>query len=90
MVFSPSILCGNGTQLQGIILAFMRRFSPVLNFIVVTTDTDCEAAQRKEERKMLSALLLQPHPRTGATPLHVGVAKGYIRVMSMLVKVEAS
>lgn len=33
-----------------------------------------------------SARLLQPHPRTGATPLHVAAAKGYIRVMSMLVQ----
>lgn len=33
-----------------------------------------------------SARLLQPHPRTGATPLHVASAKGYIRVMSMLVQ----
>lgn len=33
-----------------------------------------------------SARILQPHPRTGATPLHVAAAKGYIRVMSMLVQ----
>ena len=54
----------------------MRRFSPALNIIVVTTDTDCEAAQRKEERKMLAAQLLQPHPQNGETPPHVGAAKG--------------
>ncbi|KAI9563303.1 hypothetical protein GHT06_010761 [Daphnia sinensis] len=59
---------------------------------------DCEAARSQEERQMLadtsrwlegdpaSARLLQPHPRTGATPLHVAAAKGYIRVMSMLVQ----
>ncbi|XP_046450640.1 protein phosphatase 1 regulatory subunit 12A-like isoform X2 [Daphnia pulex] len=59
---------------------------------------DCDAARSQEERQMLadtsrwlegdpaSARLLQPHPRTGATPLHVASAKGYIRVMSMLVQ----
>nr|CAH0111892.1 unnamed protein product [Daphnia galeata] len=59
---------------------------------------DCDAARSQEERQMLadtsrwlegdpsSARLLQPHPRTGATPLHVAAAKGYIRVMSMLVQ----
>ena len=62
------------------------------------TGIDCEAARSQEERQMLadtsrwlegdpaSARLLQPHPRTGATPLHVAAAKGYIRVMSMLVQ----
>ena len=33
-----------------------------------------------------SSRLLQPHLRTGATALHVASAKGYIRVMSMLVQ----
>lgn len=59
---------------------------------------DCDAARSQEERQMIadtnrwlegdpaSARLLQSHPRTGATPLHVASAKGYIRVMSMLVQ----
>jgi protein phosphatase 1 regulatory subunit 12A len=63
-----------------------------------STGIDCDAARSQEERQMLadtsrwlegdpsSARLLQPHPRTGATPLHVAAAKGYIRVMSMLVQ----
>lgn len=62
------------------------------------TGIDCDAARSQEERQMLadtsrwlegdpaSVRLLQPHPRTGATPLHVAAAKGYIRVMSMLVQ----
>ena len=59
---------------------------------------DCDAARSQEERQMLadtsrwldgdiaSSRLVQPHPRTGATALHVASAKGYIRVMSMLVQ----
>lgn len=59
---------------------------------------DCDAARSQEERQMLtdtarwlegdveSSRLLQPHLRTGATALHVASAKGYIRVMSMLVQ----
>lgn len=38
------------------------------------------------EGDLEAARILQPHPRTGATPLHVASAKGYIRVMSMLVQ----
>jgi protein phosphatase 1 regulatory subunit 12A len=60
---------------------------------------DCEAARSQEERQMLadtsrwieghdsgSSPLLRPHPRTGATALHVAAAKGYIRVISMLIQ----
>ncbi len=35
-----------------------------------------------------SSPLLRPHPRTGATALHVAAAKGYIRVISMLIQVR--
>ena len=59
---------------------------------------DCDAARSQEERQMFadigrwldgdtaSGRLVQPHSRTGATALHVASAKGYIRVMSMLVQ----
>ena len=29
---------------------------------------------------------LQPHPKTGATALHVAAAKGYIKVMNILLQ----
>lgn len=29
---------------------------------------------------------LKPHPKTGATALHVAAAKGYIKVMSILLQ----
>lgn len=41
-------------------------------------------AARWLEGDVEAGRMLQPHLRTGATPLHVAAAKGYIRVMSML------
>ena len=51
---------------------------------------DAEAARNEEERVMLhdanqwlnnKSYDEQPHPKTGATALHVAAAKGYINVM---------
>lgn len=52
---------------------------------------DCDAARNEEERIMLrdakdwlaskSSLVDTPHPKTGATALHVAAAKGYTEVM---------
>lgn len=52
---------------------------------------DCDAARSEEERIMLkdakewlltkSSLVNAPHPKNGATALHVASAKGYIEVM---------
>lgn len=52
---------------------------------------DCDAARSEEERLMLhdakewlkskSPLAESTHPKTGATPLHVAAAKGYVKVI---------
>ncbi|XP_071521445.1 uncharacterized protein Mbs isoform X17 [Panulirus ornatus] len=56
---------------------------------------DCEASRNKEERRMIEDaqawlttgyLSDRPHPKTGATALHVAAAKGYIKVLSMLLE----
>ncbi|XP_059469706.1 protein phosphatase 1 regulatory subunit 12C-like isoform X3 [Neocloeon triangulifer] len=59
---------------------------------------DCDAARNKEENLMLAdakewlkagEICDQPHPKTGATALHVASAKGYIQVMKMLLQAGA-
>lgn len=49
-----------------------------------------EAAKRKEEEQMMSDAMMWlndgppadlRHPRTGATPLHVAAAKGYMEAL---------
>ncbi|XP_013417053.1 protein phosphatase 1 regulatory subunit 12A isoform X10 [Lingula anatina] len=57
---------------------------------------DAEAARQEEEQMMLAdanQMLNNPrlakvkvHAKTGATPLHVAAAKGYLRVMSILLQ----
>lgn len=54
---------------------------------------DCDAARNDEERAMLrdakewlaskspASKVNEPHPKTGATALHVAAAKGYLDVM---------
>jgi hypothetical protein len=51
---------------------------------------DCDEARNEEERMMLEDakewlnsgdIEDAPHPKTGATALHVAAAKGYIKVM---------
>jgi len=59
---------------------------------------DCEEARNKEEREMLkdarhwinSGVLSEvPHSKTGATALHVAAAKGYMKVMHLLMQAGA-
>ncbi|KAK4876964.1 hypothetical protein RN001_009470 [Aquatica leii] len=60
---------------------------------------DCDAARSEEERIMLndakewlasnSALVNTIHPKTGATALHVAAAKGYVKVMKILIQCGA-
>lgn len=55
---------------------------------------DCEDARQAEEKIMLSDAKRwlrsdstdcdKPHPKTGATAVHVASAKGYIKVLSLL------
>lgn len=56
---------------------------------------DCEDARNEEERLMLNdakdwlssgEIQDRPHPKTGATALHVAAAKGYMKVMEVLVQ----
>ncbi|XP_068239600.1 protein phosphatase 1 regulatory subunit 12A-like isoform X2 [Palaemon carinicauda] len=56
---------------------------------------DCVASRNEEERMMLDDaqrwlaagfLADRPHPKTGATALHVAAAKGYSKVMSLLLE----
>ncbi|XP_064490307.1 protein phosphatase 1 regulatory subunit 12B-like isoform X1 [Ornithodoros turicata] len=58
-------------------------------------DVDCESARTEEERVMLEdakQMLNNPrvqdkiHPKTGATSLHVAAAKGYHKIMSLLIQ----
>ncbi|XP_035222250.1 protein phosphatase 1 regulatory subunit 12A-like isoform X3 [Stegodyphus dumicola] len=59
---------------------------------------DCDEARSEEEhimledaKQMLNSNKYQDriHPRTGATALHVAAAKGYIKVMNILIQVGA-
>ncbi|XP_070622919.1 protein phosphatase 1 regulatory subunit 12C [Erythrolamprus reginae] len=56
---------------------------------------DVEVAKREEEEMMLrdarhwlnaGAISDEPHPKTGATALHVAAAKGYVEVMRLLLQ----
>ncbi len=60
-------------------------------FFFYITGIDVEAAKNEEERKMVedANTMLNSrnykdrrHPTTGATPLHVAAAKGYIKCMT--------
>lgn len=62
-----------------------------MNNVFFYVGIDCDAARNEEKRIMLedakewlitkSSLVDFPHPKNGATPLHVAAAKGYIDVM---------
>lgn len=61
---------------------------------------DAEAARREEEEMMLSdanqwlnakaGVQENPHPKTGATALHVAAAKGYIKVIHLLIQAKVN
>uniref|UniRef100_A0A1L8DN71 Protein phosphatase 1 regulatory subunit 12B n=1 Tax=Nyssomyia neivai TaxID=330878 RepID=A0A1L8DN71_9DIPT len=63
-------------------------------------EIDCEEARSREERMMMSdakrwlrsdaSEVDRPHPRTGATALHVAAAKGYNHVLSLLLAGRAN
>ncbi|XP_046390993.1 protein phosphatase 1 regulatory subunit 12C [Ischnura elegans] len=70
----------------------------MLNEQVFAKGIDCEEARNEEERLMMldamewlnsggeEARHEVPHPKTGATALHVAAAKGYIKVMRLLIQ----
>lgn len=60
---------------------------------------DCDEARQSEEKIMLrdaecwlrsdASEADKPHPRTGATPMHVAAAKGYAKVLGLLLASRA-
>lgn len=60
---------------------------------------DCDEARQSEEKLMLhdaenwlrsdASEADKPHPRTGATALHVAAAKGYSKVLGLLLATRA-
>ncbi|XP_037788051.1 protein phosphatase 1 regulatory subunit 12B-like isoform X2 [Penaeus monodon] len=65
---------------------------------IETRGIDCDASRNEEERRMLEDAQMwlgagyladRPHPKTGATALHVASAKGYIKVMSLLLEARS-
>ncbi|XP_034232861.1 protein phosphatase 1 regulatory subunit 12A isoform X3 [Thrips palmi] len=62
---------------------------------VIAKEIDCEEARGEEERMMMmdakewinsGEIDDVPHPKTGASALHVAAAKGYIKVISVLLQ----
>jgi len=60
---------------------------------------DCEESRHMEERMMLADAMQwrnanslgdTPHAKTGATALHVAAAKGYVRVMNLVIQCGAA
>jgi len=61
----------------------------------IVLEIDCKEARQSEERMMLAdakkwlrsdaSELDRPHPRTGATALHVAAAKGYVKVKMKII-----
>ncbi|KAL1433629.1 hypothetical protein MTO96_012455 [Rhipicephalus appendiculatus] len=72
-----------------------RRWKELLQAEIDRLNVDCEAARNEEERLMLedakqmlnnNRVPDKVHPKTGATSLHVAAAKGYLKVMSVLIQ----
>ncbi|XP_060111491.1 protein phosphatase 1 regulatory subunit 12C [Heteronotia binoei] len=67
----------------------------LLRLEIAKRGVDIEVAKREEEEVMLrdarqwlnaSKIADEPHPKTGATALHVAAAKGYVEVMRLLLQ----
>lgn len=75
-------------------LADNDRMATLLKTAIDAQGINCEEARQSEERMMLTdaknwlrsdaSEADKPHPRTGATALHVAAAKGYSKVLSLL------
>ncbi|XP_054733735.1 protein phosphatase 1 regulatory subunit 12A isoform X3 [Anastrepha obliqua] len=76
---------------------------PMMDFmqkVMTEHNIDCEKARQAEEQLMLSdakkwlrsdaSEVDRPHPKTGATALHVAAAKGYTKVISLLLAGRAN
>ncbi|XP_044270885.1 protein phosphatase 1 regulatory subunit 12A isoform X7 [Tribolium madens] len=76
-----------------------QKMEDLLNEEIKKRGIDCDAARNEEKRIMLqdakewlatkSPLVDAPHPKNGATALHVAAAKGYTDVMKILLQCGA-
>uniref|UniRef100_A0A1A9VKY7 ANK_REP_REGION domain-containing protein n=1 Tax=Glossina austeni TaxID=7395 RepID=A0A1A9VKY7_GLOAU len=84
-------------------LAVDSQHVPMIDFMqkmVAEQQIDCTKARQAEEQQMLSdakrwlrsdaSEVNRPHPKTGATALHVAAAKGYTKVLSLLLAGRAN
>lgn len=75
------------------------RMEELLQKYINEKGINCDEARQSEERQMLTdaknwlrgdaSKADEPHPRTGATALHVAAAKGYSKVLSLLLATRA-
>ncbi|KAJ6642028.1 Protein phosphatase 1 regulatory subunit 12B, partial [Pseudolycoriella hygida] len=80
-------------------VAESNRMEEILQKYINEKGINCDEARQSEERQMLSdaknwlrgdaSKADEPHPRTGATALHVAAAKGYSKVLSLLLATRA-
>uniref|UniRef100_A0AAR5Q197 Protein phosphatase 1 regulatory subunit 12B n=1 Tax=Dendroctonus ponderosae TaxID=77166 RepID=A0AAR5Q197_DENPD len=80
-------------------IAECQRMTDLLRDEIRKRGIDCDAARNDEEIAMLrdakewlatkSSLVNEPHPKTGASALHVAAAKGYVNVMQVLLQCGA-
>ncbi|XP_068898720.1 protein phosphatase 1 regulatory subunit 12A isoform X6 [Tenebrio molitor] len=80
-------------------IAECQKMEDLLNEEIKKRGIDCDAARNEEKRIMLhdarewlttkSPLVDAPHPKNGATALHVAAAKGYTDVMKVLLQCGA-
>ncbi|XP_037036578.1 protein phosphatase 1 regulatory subunit 12C isoform X12 [Bradysia coprophila] len=80
-------------------VAESNRMEELLQKYINEKGIDCDEARQSEERQMLTdaknwlrgdaSKADEPHPRTGATALHVAAAKGYSKVLSLLLATRA-
>ncbi|GLH15594.1 Uncharacterized protein GBIM_20011 [Gryllus bimaculatus] len=79
-------------------LAETDEMEELLREVLIDRGIDCEEARNEEQQMMVShakewlnggVCKDQPHPKTGATSLHVAAAKGYIKVISILLQAGA-
>ncbi|XP_063909989.1 protein phosphatase 1 regulatory subunit 12B isoform X4 [Zophobas morio] len=80
-------------------IAECQKMEDLLNEEIKKRGIDCEAARNEEKRIMLqdakewlstkSPMVDEPHPKNGATALHVAAAKGYTDVMKLLLQCGA-
>ncbi|KAG8222330.1 hypothetical protein J437_LFUL001872 [Ladona fulva] len=93
-----NVACVNNDGHLPIDIADSDVMEELLNKHIYAQGIDCDKARNEEEQLMLhdakewlnsggdAASKEVPHPKTGATALHVAAAKGYIKVMRVLIQ----